>query len=190
MLNKNFVLEKTTAKNLQISKAANPAGPHCPHHPTAPHWLPLGQPSTITNYRCSSCTPPPSKAMVARWHEQGAELLEPDHSTRPTPTPMAPTLVDSAIAGLGLGGGGDPHAYAHRPTPPYTLTIHTPAHPCPHSRSRIITEHYPSPLSSPHLRCWSCKRDITGLAPSTHDWGQSGAIGGDINLTSDPKVVV
>jgi hypothetical protein len=135
-------------------------------HANAPRWLPLGLPDQPEAYRCSLCTPPPSAAMVAKWHS--SHLADIDQRQQPASS----------------GGQGS------EPTPPYTLTIHTPAHPCPHCRSRIITEHYPSASAQPHIRCWSCKRDLTGLVPSTHDWGQSGAIGTDINLTSASEVVV
>ena len=125
----------------------------CNSHTEAKHWLPLGSPDGPDAYRCAQCTPPPSQAMVSRWADRSSAL-----SKASSRTPSPSTLDD-----------------LEQPTPPYTLTIHTPAHPCPHCRSSIITEHYPSPLSPPRLRCWSCKLDITGLVPSTSDWAQSGA---------------
>ena len=49
----------------------------------------------------------------------------------------------------------------------YTINYQRPT--CPHCHSSWITEHSHSPTQPITIRCWSCKRDLSGqLKPSTH----------------------
>ena len=55
------------------------------------------------------------------------------------------------------------------PFQPLTYTINYQRPTCPHCHSAWITEHSHSPTQPITVRCWSCKRDLSGqLKPSTH----------------------
>lgn len=147
MLNKNF------STQIENKKFANeiPAATVCPTHPEQPTWLPIGSSDTAAHYRCSTCTPPPSRAFVQRWSNA------PPNTTTPSDTANAPSLVAT-------------QAHQRTQTPsrdiplaqPITIAYERPV--CPHCACSWIME--VDQRAGRELLCWSCRRVVSENALS------------------------
>ena len=130
-----MVLHSDVCENLKIY--------FCNIHPTAQHWLPLGQSDQPEHYRCMTCHPPPARAFVAKVYP-----LVDTHSHA-----LSPTSQSSSV--LSIRTQSVIHEYPLHS--PITLTYERAA--CPQCHGRWITEiDQPSGVV---IRCWSCRYVMT-----------------------------